>query len=107
MKTTYLSLLFIFFYSICFTQPIQEHNCGQHILLRSLLKSPEKLKLHIAEQKQLAKEEIENAQKSAKGIIYNVPIVFHLIHSGGVENIADAQILDALNTLNNDFRKRA
>jgi len=105
MKTTYLSLLFIFFYSICFTQPIQKHNCGQHILLRALLKSPEKLKLHIAEQKQLAKEEIENAQKSAKGIIYNVPIVFHLIHSGGVENIADAQILDALNTLNNDFRK--
>ena len=81
MKTTYLSLLFIFFYSICFTQPIQKHNCGQHILLRSLLKSPEKLKLHIAEQKQLAKEEIENSQKSAKGIIYNVPIVFDVTHS--------------------------
>lgn len=34
-----------------------------------------------------------------------IPIVFHIIHEYGTENISDAQILDALNILNRDFQK--
>lgn len=34
-----------------------------------------------------------------------IPIVFHIIHDYGYENISDAQVLDAVRILNNDFRK--
>lgn len=37
--------------------------------------------------------------------IYIVPVVFHVIHNNGPENISDEQILDALNILNRDYRK--
>ncbi len=35
-----------------------------------------------------------------------IPIVFHVIHEYGTENISDAQILDALVILNRDFQKQ-
>jgi PKD repeat protein len=38
--------------------------------------------------------------------IYVIPVVFHIIHQGGNENIADEQIFDALEILNKDFRKQ-
>ena len=33
---------------------------------------------------------------------YVVPIVFHIIHDNGPENISDAQVLDAVRVLNED-----
>ncbi|MCC2548241.1 hypothetical protein LJY25_17460, partial [Hymenobacter sp. BT175] len=35
-----------------------------------------------------------------------VPVVVHVIHTGGSNNISDAQIYDALRILNDDFSKR-
>ncbi|MDB5281347.1 MAG: hypothetical protein JWO06_422 [Bacteroidota bacterium] len=37
---------------------------------------------------------------------YIVPTVFHILHTGGTENISDAQVLDAMRILNDDFNKR-
>ncbi|HXC03686.1 MAG TPA: M43 family zinc metalloprotease [Bacteroidia bacterium] len=36
---------------------------------------------------------------------YIIPIVFHIIHDYGTENISDAQIFDEVNILNRDYRK--
>ncbi|MCB0790063.1 MAG: hypothetical protein KDB75_12210, partial [Flavobacteriales bacterium] len=36
---------------------------------------------------------------------YIVPIVFHIIHNNGPENIGDEQILDAVRILNDDFNR--
>ncbi len=36
---------------------------------------------------------------------YIIPIVFHIIHEYGSENISDAQVLDAMRILNQDYRK--
>lgn len=36
---------------------------------------------------------------------YIIPIVFHIIHQNGAENISDAQVLDEVRILNEDFRK--
>lgn len=44
------------------------------------------------------------AQSSAP--IYTIPVVFHILHQGGPENISDAQVLDALAILNKDFQKK-
>lgn len=37
--------------------------------------------------------------------IYIIPIVFHIVHKGGQENISDAQVIDAVRILNEDFNK--
>ena len=37
--------------------------------------------------------------------VYTVPVVFHIIHEYGTENISDAQINDAMAILNIDYRK--
>ena len=34
-----------------------------------------------------------------------VPVVFHIIHTGGANNTSDAQVLDALRVINEDFSK--
>lgn len=39
------------------------------------------------------------------GNIIRIPVVFHILHQNGPENISDAQIMDALRILNEDFRK--
>ncbi|MEX1131792.1 MAG: M43 family zinc metalloprotease [Flavobacteriales bacterium] len=36
---------------------------------------------------------------------YVVPVVFHIIHNGGAENISDAQVIDAMRILNEDFNR--
>ncbi len=35
--------------------------------------------------------------------IYLIPVVFHIIHDGGIENISDEQVHDAMRILNRDF----
>ncbi|HEX8516156.1 MAG TPA: M43 family zinc metalloprotease [Bacteroidia bacterium] len=37
--------------------------------------------------------------------LYIVPVVFHVLHTNGSENISDAQIFDQIAILNEDFRK--
>jgi len=46
----------------------------------------------------LAHEFDANARSS-----YVIPVVFHVVHNGGPENIEDAQIMDALEKLNEDY----
>ncbi len=37
---------------------------------------------------------------------YTIPVVFHILHLGGSENISDAQVNDAMKILNRDFAKK-
>ena len=41
---------------------------------------------------------------SPKGTVYKIPVVFHILHDGGVNNISREQVLDALRILNEDYR---
>lgn len=36
--------------------------------------------------------------------VFVIPVVFHIIHENGVENISDAQVYDQVEILNRDFR---
>lgn len=40
-----------------------------------------------------------------KSVIYTIPVVFHIIHENGNENISNEQIENALNHMNQDFQK--
>lgn len=44
-------------------------------------------------------------QRSVQTAQYVIPVVFHIIHEYGAENISDAQVLDQLAILNRDFQK--
>lgn len=37
--------------------------------------------------------------------VYIIPVVFHILHQNGPENISDAQILDEMRIMNEDYRK--
>ena len=59
------------------------------------------------------KEDLENytkayaAQKSnERGPVYIIPVVFHIIHNYGPENISDEQVYDAVRIINEDYRKQ-
>lgn len=39
------------------------------------------------------------------GTVYVIPVVFHILHTWGGENISDAQIYDEMRILNRDYRK--
>ena len=46
----------------------------------------------------------QKAQQTTE-TVYTIPIVFHIIHTFGSENISDAQIVDEVNILNRDYAK--
>jgi hypothetical protein len=57
----------------------------------------------------LSNYQIRNAQNNLRksGVVRYIPVVFHVIHKWGVENISQQQIQDAIRVLNEDFRKKA
>ncbi|MDF2437603.1 MAG: hypothetical protein K0Q95_1979 [Bacteroidota bacterium] len=78
---------------------------------RSLSNNPGLLNDYLAEQARLAAEDIEAAKTGyntgrAQLPVYIIPVVFHVLHQNGVENISDAQILDQIRILNEDYRKQ-
>lgn len=42
---------------------------------------------------------------NARTAIYTIPVVFHVLHTNGPENISDAQIYSALDLMNDNFNK--
>jgi PKD repeat protein len=44
-------------------------------------------------------------KSSVTEAVYTIPVVFHIIHINGTENISDAQILNQMDILNRDFAK--
>ncbi|MEN9522891.1 MAG: hypothetical protein RL065_1268 [Bacteroidota bacterium] len=47
----------------------------------------------------------KNSASRTTQIIKVIPVVVHVIHNGGVENISDVQIQSQIDVLNEDFRK--
>ena len=61
---------------------------------------------YLAIEQQLEQETAQFAmQNQAMATVYVIPVVFHIIHSYGPENISDAQVQDAIRLMNEDFRK--
>jgi PKD repeat protein len=52
---------------------------------------------------EFTKEYIARKDKSEE--IYIIPVVFHVVHDNGPENISKAQIEDAIRVINDDYRK--
>ncbi|MBX7182989.1 MAG: T9SS type A sorting domain-containing protein [Bacteroidia bacterium] len=87
-------------------------HCGaDEIRINTLKMHPEVAKAVVkreAELEKFTKEFSLNRSISANSDspLYIIPVVFHVIHDFGTENISDDQILDGIRILNNTFRKR-
>ena len=78
--------------------------CITHKKMQEALSDPAKAKQYQKEQAEF-EALLQNSQKSGddKSITYTVPIVFHVLHNGGAENISRDQIMSALDILNRDY----
>jgi hypothetical protein len=66
-------------------------------------KNPEAKKSYEANQKLLNEQLNNNSMAKASSFQYTIPVVFHVLHAGGSENVTDAQIEAALISINKDF----
>lgn len=48
----------------------------------------------------------EHEARGAADSVYVIPVVFHIIHTYGVENISDEQVMSGLKVMNWNFRKQ-
>lgn len=110
MKRIILNILLIACYLTGHSQDV-EHCKTTEMMNKWMQENPEKakefLKLQQAAEEQ---DKISSASNYATfrmqaATVYTIPVVFHILHLGGPENISDAQVLDAVNVLNTDFRK--
>jgi PKD repeat protein len=82
--------------------------CTTHKKMAEAMKNPEHAAYILAakEEARLAAQQKKGESGTTKATVYTVPVVFHILHNNGVENISDEQILDALAILNRDYRKQ-
>ncbi|MBL1279966.1 MAG: T9SS type A sorting domain-containing protein [Fluviicola sp.] len=76
--------------------------CRQHKMLNELKKNPLAAQ-RLAADEIIRQQELANPQPKAAGTIYYIPVVFHILHMNGSENVSDDEIYDALRILNEDF----
>lgn len=79
--------------------------CITHKKMNELKSNPEFAKQYAKEQE--AFENLMLAKKgdnsTTKAIVYTIPVVFHILHDNGSENVSKEQIMSALNILNRDY----
>ena len=85
------------------------HKCGQFTAEEELLHAHPEFRDDVQkanqELEQFTRGFIEKREnrRSANATQYIIPVVFHVLHLNGPENISDAQIHDAMRILNEDF----
>lgn len=107
-----LSFFFSFFHQFILAQDDYLH-CGSTEALNKIFDANPLLKQEYLQRE--AQAALEDQQAFSSGYtnntnkqllpIYTIPVVFHIIHQGGTENISDAQVLDEMRILNEDFSK--
>lgn len=118
-------LIFIFSISSLFlfgqkeTYQVNKQNCREgenieycqtHLKMNEYLKDPKNLKDYLAYEAEIDRivynfEHEKKGSGTEKSTVYKIPLVFHVLHNNGVENISREQILDELAILNRDYRK--
>jgi len=108
MKKTALISFVFFLTTISFSQHNAVNLCSHNESVYKELKTNPELQVTLDSIQNIQKQ-VEMSYKNSvtrSGTIYYIPIVFHVIHQGGPENISDAQINSTMVELNNLYRKR-
>lgn len=108
MKQFYAStLLPLLLFNLCFLQAGAQ--CAQAEITNAWFQKHPELRAQY-DQHQLKKNAFVNASAASRqgsdSIIYTIPLVFHILHVDGIENISDEQIIDQVAILNRDYQKQ-
>lgn len=82
----------------------QPFSCGNNAMLKKLYADNPQMAAdyeHLVEKYKKTYKDV----KSQDSVVYVIPIVFHIVHEYGTENITDAQVYNQMDILNKDFRK--
>ena len=99
---TYLILPLVALISLNSLAQTGHFQCGLDEQLRKLYADDPRLEAD--QQKMLYNARQMKREKGEKSTVYTIPIVFHIIHQYGDENISDAQIINQVAILNRDYR---
>jgi PKD repeat protein len=77
-------------------------HCGSDVAMNAMFAKNPLLKAKLVTQ-HLNNARLAKAQQTGP---YTIPVVFHILHLGGPENIVDAQVQDQINILNIDYAKK-
>jgi PKD repeat protein len=102
MKKTLLA--FVIAASLATGSFAQEHRCYTTEMHNEAIKNNPGL-LRQAEELEKFTQDFGRTTRANGSVVYTIPVVFHILHNYGAENISDAQIHDAMRILNEDFRK--
>jgi len=79
--------------------------CHQHTKMDQMRQyDPQMYQQFMADQA-ILEEHMQHYVPAKADVVYKIPVVFHVLHNNGTENISNDQIIDALNILNRDYRK--
>lgn len=84
----------------------QVEYCTTHKKMKEVLADPAIANQYAIEQAAFNAQFNQAARGSndvEKNTIYTIPVVFHILHNGGPENISKEQILSAMSILNRDY----
>lgn len=105
-----LVLMFAFLTGMLEVQPVVaqvDRYCGTDEVMREIIKNDPGYFDRMSQLENFTKEyvDLHGQQRSAGTIQYIIPVVFHVIHTYGAENISKAQVLDAVDAMNKSFQK--
>nr|MBP6810391.1 PKD domain-containing protein [Saprospiraceae bacterium] len=103
MKHYYLAALFLFCFFLSkngFSQNITVP-CGADFWLEKSLQDPVFFQKHLEYEKGILQVfEQKKSSQDQSGMVKTIPVVVHIVHDGGAENLSDAQVQQALSWLN-------
>jgi len=110
MKKTHNILFFLLFAFVMNAQHDRKIPCYTYEAMEEIFsKDPEARKRYEAAEAQRLRDfqtmQNENAQKTTAPPVYTVPVVFHVLHTGGSENVSDAVCIAALDQVNKDYAR--
>lgn len=89
------------------THAQSEFNCSSHTKYEKQLANDKVFKQNTEQLELETKNHVLNngKAKQSSSASYIIPVVFHVIHTGGSGNISDAQIIDQIDILNKEFNR--
>ncbi len=84
--------------ALCFQLNVSAQCLTDHYYKEAKKNNPQ-----IAEVEKVFFEEVPRASNAKRATVYIIPVVFHVIHTNGPENISKSQIENQIKILNEDF----
>ena len=103
-----LSALFLLLNSSLFAQTTAIKPCGTYNAMEKRFENDPQAKMNFEASQIQLKSRLDNFRTSASktaAFQYTIPVVFHVLHTGGNENISDATCLAALAQVNADYAR--